>query len=92
METIVPATADWRICVLAPIGALQRTKLQQFSIIAWRIDLRGQVTPITAFGPYEPVGEYVIADPAGTFIRMPEGETLEGWNGAEEYLRSRGAA
>jgi hypothetical protein len=95
METVVPATGEWNLCLDNPEDF---SKFFKIPVLAWAINpLNCLPTPITPFGRADTAAEYMlwrINDIEATFIILPNGPVLPGNNfsGAKAWLRRKGQA
>jgi hypothetical protein len=94
-DIILPTNGEW--CLLKePTGheAMfpSSGKITRIDIIAWLVRSDCAPVPITAFGPADVSGEYMVQGPAGHFQVMPNGPILHDYNHAREWLIARSRA
>jgi hypothetical protein len=99
METIIPATGEWSLCLDNPDPfASTGIGIFRVPILGWAISGGGSVpVPITAFGPADTSDEYLVqcaSDACAAFIILPNGPMFAGndFNQAKAWLRRKGRA
>jgi|ERR1700730_6740056 hypothetical protein len=97
METIVPATGEWSLCLdeTGPSARIGIANIFRVPILAWAIKPGAVPVPITAFGPADVSDEYMVqcaSDANAMFMALPNGPILAGndFNGAKAWLKQKG--
>jgi hypothetical protein len=97
METVIPATGEWSLCLDDPDRAVQ-IGIFRVPILGWAISGSGAVpVPITAFGPVDTSDEYLVqcaSDANAMFIALPNGPIFAGndFDQAKTWLKRKGRA
>lgn len=92
METVIPATDGWSLCIDDPNNSRDFLRI---AILAWAISPNSTPVPITPFGRSDTYAvEYMvqrITDAGGQFLCLPNGPALPGndYAGAKAWLRAR---
>ena len=93
-ETIVPAASvgeiGWRLVLLPPAQQYfiyPSGRPYWYSVIAWAIGDDGIPAPITAMGRYDTTRPWLLQDPAGHFVAMPNGFLFERHEDAINWLK-----
>ena|SRR6266566_9064311 len=100
METIIPATGDWSLCLdnPGPSASMGVVSIFRVPILGWAISGTGALpVPITAFGRADTSDEYLVqcaSDACAAFIILPNGPMFAGndFNQAKAWLRRKGQA
>jgi hypothetical protein len=97
MDTIIPATGEWSLCLDNPAPSAQSgvANIFRVPILGWEIGNPGALpVPITPFGPADTSDEYLVqcaSDANAMFIVLPNGPMFAGndFNQAKTWLRRK---